>query len=63
MHHAWEKYEILIIFWLECLNGRDHLEDLGVDGKIKLEWSLGKWGGKVWIGCISLRIETSGEPF
>jgi hypothetical protein len=21
-------------FWLESLNGRDHLEDLGVDGRI-----------------------------
>jgi len=28
-------------FWLENLVGRDHLEDLGVDGKIILEWILG----------------------
>jgi hypothetical protein len=26
------------IFWLE----KDHLDDLGVDGKIILEWILGK---------------------
>jgi hypothetical protein len=26
------------IFWLENLKGRDHLEDLGVDGKIILQW-------------------------
>jgi hypothetical protein len=26
--------------WLENLEGRDHLEDLGVDGKIILEWIL-----------------------
>jgi hypothetical protein len=26
------------------MKGRDHLEDLGVDGKIILEWFLGKWG-------------------
>jgi len=25
------------IFWLENLKGRDHLQDLGVDGKIILE--------------------------
>jgi hypothetical protein len=25
----------------------DHSEDLGVDGKIILEWLLRKWGGKV----------------
>jgi hypothetical protein len=24
------------------LKGRDHLEDLGVDGRLKLEWVLGK---------------------
>jgi len=29
-------------FWLEYLNEGDHLENLGVDGKIILEWSLGK---------------------
>jgi hypothetical protein len=29
------------IFWLENLKGRDHLEDLGVDGKIILQF-LGK---------------------
>jgi hypothetical protein len=27
--------------------GKNHLEDLGTDGKIMLEWILGKQGGKV----------------
>jgi hypothetical protein len=27
---------------MENLKERDHLEDLGVDGKITLEWMLGK---------------------
>jgi hypothetical protein len=40
--------------------GRDHSEDLDVDGKVILEWILGKWGGKVWIGFICLRIGTTG---
>jgi hypothetical protein len=31
-----------IIFWLEYLRGRDYLEDMGVGGKIILEWILGK---------------------
>jgi len=32
--------------WPENLKGRDHLEDLGVDGRIVLE-EIG-WGGMVW---------------
>jgi hypothetical protein len=47
------------IVWLENLKGRNHLEDLGIDGKIILEWMLGKWG-KAWIECIWLRIGTGG---
>jgi hypothetical protein len=39
--------------------GRDCLEDLGIDGKVMLEWILGKWGGKVWTGFIWLGIGTS----
>jgi hypothetical protein len=38
MHGRDEK---VMQFWLENLKGRDHSEDLGVDGKI-LEWILGK---------------------
>jgi hypothetical protein len=30
------------IFWSENLKGRDHSEDLGVDGEIILDWTLGK---------------------
>jgi hypothetical protein len=30
------------VLWLEDLKGRDHLEELGVIGKIILEWILGK---------------------
>jgi hypothetical protein len=33
--------------WSENLNVRDHREDVGVDGRIILEWILGKQGGKV----------------
>jgi hypothetical protein len=30
------------IFWLENLKGRILLEDIGIDGKIILDWILGK---------------------
>jgi hypothetical protein len=46
--------------WAGNLKGRDHLEVLGVDGKILLEWILGKHDGKVWTGFIWLWIGTSG---
>jgi hypothetical protein len=42
------------------MKGRDHLEYVGVDGRIILEWILGKYGGKVWTRCIWLGIWTSG---
>jgi hypothetical protein len=28
--------------------GKNHLEGLGVDGRIILEWSFRKWGLVVW---------------
>jgi hypothetical protein len=48
------------VFWFESLKGRDHLEDVGIDGRIILQRILGKQGGKLWIGCIWLRTGTSG---
>jgi hypothetical protein len=36
--------------------GRDHSEDLDIDGKIILESILGKCGEKVWTGFIWLRM-------
>jgi len=38
----------------------DHLEELDVDGKIILEWILGKQNVIVWTGFIWIRIGTSG---
>jgi hypothetical protein len=35
------------IFRSGKLKGRGHLEDLGINGKIILEWILGKQSGKV----------------
>jgi hypothetical protein len=36
-------------FQSENLTGRDYLKDLGLDGRIILEWILGKEVGKLWI--------------
>jgi hypothetical protein len=35
------------IFLLENLKGRDHLKELGAEGKIILEWILREKGGKL----------------
>jgi hypothetical protein len=52
--------DMITIFWLEKLKGRDHSEDLGVDGRIILEWILGKYNGRVWTRVFWLRTGTSG---
>jgi hypothetical protein len=46
------------VFWLEDLKGRDYLEDLGVDGKIKLERILEeiRWEIVDWLHLTSDRI-------
>jgi hypothetical protein len=31
-------------FWLKNLKGKHHSDYLGADGRIILEWILGKWG-------------------
>jgi hypothetical protein len=43
------------VFWLG--NSRiDYLGYLGVDGRIILEWVLGKESAKMWTGDIWLRV-------
>jgi hypothetical protein len=45
-------------FVSENLKGGDHMEDLGVDRKIILEWILWKWGREVWTRFIWLMTGT-----
>jgi hypothetical protein len=47
---------------LENLKGRENVENIDVDGKIILEWILGKYGRRMWTGFIWLSIGTSGRP-
>jgi hypothetical protein len=43
-------------FWSKNLNGRDHAKDLGVDGKMILQWILEEYDGKIWTGFIRIGI-------
>jgi hypothetical protein len=49
------------IFWMENLKERNHSEELGVDGRVILEWILGKVGGMVLTAFFWLRIGGSGR--
>jgi hypothetical protein len=47
MERMRKAYEILV----GKLAGKKHSEDIGIDGKIILEWILEEKHGKVWTEC------------
>jgi hypothetical protein len=47
-------------FLFETLKGRNHSKGSCVDGRIILEWILGKKVGKMWTGLIWFTIVTLG---
>jgi hypothetical protein len=42
------------------LRERDHFEDPGMDGKVKLRWIFRKWNMRKWVGSMWLRIGIGG---
>jgi len=55
----WRVAYRFFFLWGNLREG-DHLEDLGVGGKIIIKWIFRKWNGEAWAGLIWLRIGTNG---
>jgi hypothetical protein len=59
--HRGQERRKCTTFWWESLKERDHSEDQGVDGRMSLEWILGRLAGRVWSGFTWLRKGTGGR--
>jgi hypothetical protein len=59
MWHVWGGRETHSGFLYVKVRDKDHLEELGVEGKIILELMLKKSSGWAWTEFIWLRIGTS----
>jgi hypothetical protein len=48
MWHGWGRGEVHTEFWLGILKERNHLEEIGVDVRIILNW-IGVGTGLIWL--------------
>jgi len=60
MWQLWDRERVLTGFWWGDLRERDHLEDLGIDWRIILQWVFKKRCGRAWTGLTWCRIGTGG---
>jgi len=51
-HVECEKYSV---YWEDKFKGRDHLGDLGIDGRMILEWIIREWGILKWMHLVQDR--------
>jgi len=59
MYRAERRGVVYTGFWWGNLRKRDHLEDPGIDGRIRLRLIFSKWAGR-WTGLIWLWRGTGG---
>jgi hypothetical protein len=50
MWNAWKRTEKCTRFWWDSLQEKDHLKDLGIDGRTGSKWILGRLAGRVGSG-------------
>jgi hypothetical protein len=60
MQHVYGE-ERFTVFWWGNLRKRDHLKDLGFDGRTILKYIYKNWVGESWTGLICLRIGAGGR--
>jgi hypothetical protein len=48
------SWEISTGFWSETLKSKDHLEELGIDGRKIFKWISNTYFKRVWIGFVCL---------